>query len=140
MEGEFGTLLLSINPPGKSYYYLDMTPNMCPRFSGDSQISWPKPQLCTEARGMSQGLQGLTKYSFLSRRPDQGDGLSGNCNVDLLMHTQHMERTYTGSHLTERQGAAQRERRDPHGLGTSELHSLRYHSGPLRLSASPYAK
>jgi len=106
-EGEFGRLLLSINPPGNSYCYLDMAPNMRPRFSGDSQTSWTKPQVCKEARGMSQGLQGLTKHSFLCRRPDQGDGLSGNCNVDILRHTRHMESTHGGFCLTERQGARQ---------------------------------
>lgn len=34
---------------------------------------------------MSRGLQGLTKRSFLSRRPDRGDdGLSRKCNVDVF--------------------------------------------------------
>lgn len=92
-EGEFGRLLLLINLPGNSYCHLDMTPNMRPRFSGDFQTSWPKPQVCKEARGMSQGLQALTKHPFLSRRPDQGDGPGENCNVDILVHTRHMGST-----------------------------------------------
>lgn len=68
-----------------------------PSFSGDSRPSWPKPQVCVEARGMSQGLQGLTKHSFLSRRPDRGDGRGANCNVDILMH---MESGHAGFCLT----------------------------------------
>lgn len=149
MEGEFGRLLLSINPPGNSYYYLDMTPNMCPRFSGDSQTSWPKPQVCMEARGMSQGLQGLTKHSFLPRRPDQGDGLSGNCNVDILMHTQHTESTYTGFCLTKWQGAAQRTEGTEGSSWTWEIKTqlpvlpqapCSTLSKPFYLSTFPYAK
>lgn len=51
-------------------------------------LSPPGPNLSSVgARGMSQGLQALTKHSFLSRRPDQGDdGLSRNCNVEILIH------------------------------------------------------
>lgn len=79
LEGEFRRLF----PPGNSYYDLDTTPNMCPRFSGASQSSWPKPQVCVEARGMSQGLQGFTNTHFSPEGPDQGHGLSGICNMDI---------------------------------------------------------
>lgn len=78
VEGEFRRLF----PPGNSCYDLDTTPNTCPRFSGASQSSWPRPQVCVEARGMSQALQALTNTHFSPEGPAQGHGLSGIRNVD----------------------------------------------------------
>lgn len=44
--------------------------------------------------------------------------------MDILTHTQPTENTYTGFCLTKRQHKGQRERRDPPGLGRSQLSSL----------------
>lgn len=67
--------------------------------------------------------------------------------MDILTHARPMESTYTGFCLTKRQHKGQRERRDPPGLGRSQLSSLSS-TGSLQLleqkpfcaSAFPHAE